>query len=114
VRPRQIHAAATVVLLLAFVADVRPVVPLVAIALVAQLVAGRRLFPHDEVMARLNAVVEAVLLGLATLFFVVGHSGWGWALAFVVALLAGAAAVAELWLSGIRDLARQRQVRRPQ
>ena len=97
--PRTVQAAATAVLLLGFVADARAVVPFVAVVLIAQLVVGPRLFePDEEMAARLTVVVEVVLLAIGTLFVLLGHAGWGWALAFIVALVGGAAAVAEVWL----------------
>jgi hypothetical protein len=110
VRTRAVQAAATVLLLLGFVADARPVVPFVAVVLIAQLVGGPRFVPEEEEKAaRLTVVVEVLLLAVATLFLLLGHSGWAWALAFIVALVAGTVAVAEVWLGPP-----SRYVRKPQ
>jgi len=100
VHPRAAQGVATAVLLLAFLADAHPVVPLVALVLIAQLVAGARPFPSEEESgARLTVLVEVLLLAVATVFFLIGHSGWAWGLAFLATLVAGLAAVAELWLA---------------
>ena len=107
-RPRLVQAVATALLLLGFVAETRPVVPFVALVLIATGVAGPRFFGEDAARAaRASVVVEAVLLAAGSVLFVAGHSGWGWALAFIAALLSGMAAVAEVWL-------RPLHVRRPQ
>jgi hypothetical protein len=110
VHPRFVQAVVTAFVLLGFVAGIWAIVPFAALVLVAQLLAGPRFFgPEDERAARLSVVAEVVLLATGTVLFVAGHSGWGWALAFVAALLSGMAAVAEVWLRPPRDY-----VRRPQ
>lgn len=97
--PRLVQAAVTGLLLLGFVADVRAVVPFVAVVLIAQLVLGPRFFGGDEERAaRLSVVVEVALLAAGTLFLLLGHAGWTWGMAFAAAFVAGCAAVADLWL----------------
>ena len=87
---------------------------MVGLALVAQLVAGPRLVPSEEERtARLNLVVEIVLLGLGSVLLILGHAGLTWAMAFLATIVAGMAAVAEIWLRQAVASARA-YVRRPQ
>ena len=109
--PRFNQGVLTIGLLLAFVADARPVVPFFAAVLFLGAAFGPRYGPFlrlyaDVVRPRLAAprdledprpprfaaaVGVAFLVG-ATLAFAAGAAGVGWALALVVAALAGLAA----------------------
>ncbi len=121
--PRFNQAAITVLLLVAFVFDAQVVVPAVAVVLLAGAALGPRWGPflrlYSEVIRprlappaeledprppRFAAAVGVVFLAAATVAFLAGNAVVGWALALVVALLAGLAATTgicvgcEIWL----------------
>lgn len=121
--PRFNQGALTVALLAAFVLDVPAVVPVFALVLFLGAAFGPRYGPFlrlyaDVVRPRLGppaeledprpprfaAVVGTVFLTASTIAFLAGATGVGWALALLVAALAGLAATTgicvgcELWL----------------
>ena len=121
--PRFNQAVVTALLLIGFVLDVPVVVPAVAVVLLAGAVLGPRWGPflrlyselirprlgppaelEDPRPPRFAAAVGVVFLAASTVAFVAGYSGVGWALALVVAVLAGLAAATgicvgcEIWL----------------
>jgi hypothetical protein len=75
------HAVVAVVLLVAFVADLRLVVPIVAVLLAA----------HAVVTRRRIQIVEAALLVLASLAFAVDREVAAWTLTLAAAVLCGIA-----------------------
>ena len=75
------NAGIAAVLLLAFVADLRFVVPLVAVVLVVRAVLGRA-----ELLAR---GIDVALLAGSSLSFLLGNEVAAWALALATAVLAG-------------------------
>ena len=94
VESRLNQAIVAFALLIGFVADLRPVAPLVAVALVVVIVFGRRL---DSLQApRPNADIEIGLLVLATLADLVGAGELAWAFVLLTAFIAGLAAVAQI------------------
>ncbi len=130
--PRFNQAAVTLLLLVGFVLDAQVVVPAVAVILLAGAALGPRWGPflrlYSEVIRprlappseledprppRFAAAVGVVFLTAATGAFLAGNEVVGWALALVVALLAGLAASTglcvgcEIWLF----LARRRGTR---
>ncbi len=130
--PRFNQAAITVLLLVGFVLDAEVAVPAVAVILLAGAALGPRWGPflrlYSEVIRprlappaeledprppRFAAAVGAVFLAAATVAFLAGNAVVGWALALVVAVLAGMAATTglclgcEIWLF----LARRRGTR---
>jgi uncharacterized protein DUF4395 len=121
--PRFNQAAITVLLLVGFVLDAQVVVPAVALVLLAGAALGPRWGPflrlYSEVIRprlappaeledprppRFAAAVGVVFLAAATVAFLAGNAVVGWALALVVAVLAGLAATTgvcvgcEIWL----------------
>ncbi|HEX2023841.1 MAG TPA: DUF4395 domain-containing protein [Acidimicrobiales bacterium] len=121
--PRFNQAAITVLLLVGFVLDAQVVVPAVAVVLLAGAALGPRWGPflrlYGEVIRprlappaeledprppRFAAAVGVVFLAAATVAFLAGNAVVGWALALVVAVLAGLAATTgvcvgcEIWL----------------
>ncbi|HEX2274128.1 MAG TPA: DUF4395 domain-containing protein [Acidimicrobiales bacterium] len=130
--PRFNQAMVTLLLLVGFVLDVPVLVPAVAVVLLAGAALGPRWGPflrlYSEVIRprlgppaeledprppRFAAAVGVLFLAASTVAFVVGSSVVGWALALVVAFLAGLAAATgicvgcEIWLF----LARRRGTR---
>ena len=89
--PRATQGAAAGLVLLGFVVDVRAVVPIAAVGLMAAFAGGVR-------GERPTWAVEVVLLAASTVLFAAGRAGWGWVLALLVAGVAAAAAVADLWI----------------
>lgn len=121
--PRFNQAVLTAGLLAGFVFDWRPVVPIFAVVLLLGAALGPRYGPFlrlfaDVIRPRLSppaaledprpprfaAAVGVLFLAAASLAFLAGAAGVGWALALVVAALAGLAAVTglcmgcEIWL----------------
>ena len=121
--PRFNQAVLAVGLLVAFALDARPVVPVLAVALLLGAAFGPRYGPFlrlyaDVIRPRLSpptvledprpprfaAAVGVLFLSAASLAFLAGASAVGWTLALVVAALAGLAAVTglcvgcEIWL----------------
>ena len=121
--PRFNQAVLTVALLVGFLLDWRPVVPLFAAVLFLGAAFGPRYGPFlrlyaDVIRPRLSpptvledprpprfaAAVGVLFLVAASLAFLAGAAGVGWALALVVAALAGLAATTglcvgcEIWL----------------
>ena len=121
--PRFNQAVLTVGLLVGFVLDWRPAVPLFAVVLLLGAAFGPRYGPFlrlyaDVIRPRLSppavledprpprfaAAVGVLFLVAGSVAFLAGASGVGWALALVVAALAGLAAVTglcvgcEIWL----------------
>ncbi len=109
--PRFNQAVLAVALLTGFLVDWRPVVPLFALVLLAGAAFGPRYGPflalyakairprlgppremEDPRPPRFSAALGVVVLTAATLAFVAGHPGVGWALALLVAALAGLSA----------------------
>ncbi|HEX2043661.1 MAG TPA: DUF4395 domain-containing protein [Acidimicrobiales bacterium] len=130
--PRFNQAMVTLLLLVGFVLDAPVVVPAVAVVLLAGAALGPRWGPflrlYSEVIRprlappttledprppRFAAAVGVLFLAASTVAFMVGSSVVGWALALVVAVLAGLAATTgicvgcEIWLF----LARRRGTR---
>jgi hypothetical protein len=95
--PRTMQGVATAAVLLGFVADVRVVPLLAAIALVAT-------FVRMEPTFRITWATEIGLLVVATLLFVIGRAGWGWVLSMLAAGVAALAAMADVWILPDRDL----------
>ena len=89
--PRAQQTVAAAVVLLAFVVDVRFVVLVVAIGLLAT-------FARAAAMYRVTWATEAGLLVVSTLLFGVGRAGWAWLLALIAAGIAALAAAAEVWI----------------
>jgi hypothetical protein len=113
--PRFNQAVLTVVLLVAFVADLRVLVPVMAVVLLLGAAFGPRYGPllrlNGEVLRprlgppkhledprppRFAAAVGTVFLALSTLAFALDAQVVAWALALVVAVLAGLAATSGL------------------
>jgi hypothetical protein len=113
--PRFNQAVLTVVLLVAFVADLRVLVPVMAVVLLLGAAFGPRYGPflrlYGEVLRprlgppkhledprppRFAAAVGTVFLALSTLAFALDAQVVAWALALVVAVLAGLAATSGL------------------
>lgn len=109
--PRFNQAVLAVALLAGFLVDWRAVVPLFALVLLAGAAFGPRYGPFLALYARVirprlsppaeledprpprfAAAVGVAFLTAGTLAFLAGHSGIGWALALVVAVLAGLSA----------------------
>lgn len=109
--PRFNQAVLTVALLVGFLADARPVVPVFAAVLLLGAAFGPRYGPFLRLFAdvirpklpppseledprppRFAAAVGVVFLTAATVAFAAGAVGLGWALALIVAALAGLAA----------------------
>ena len=130
--PRFNQAVVSLLLLTAFVLDAPPVVPGVAVVLLAGAALGPRWGPFlrlysDVIRPRLGppaeledprpprfaSAVGVVVLAASTVAFMAGNTVIGWALALVVAVLAGLAAATgicvgcEIWLL----LARRRGTR---
>ena len=130
--PRFNQAAITVLLLVGFVFDAQAVVPAVAVILLSGAALGARWGPflrlysdvvrprlappaqlEDPRPPRFAAAVGVIFLAAATVAFLAGNAVVGWALALVVAALAGLAATTglclgcEIWLF----LARRRGTR---
>ena len=110
--PRFNQAVLTVALLGAFLLDAEVVVPVFAVVLFLGAAFGPRYGPFLRLYAevikprlapptdledprppRFAAAVGVAFLGAATLAFVAGASGLGWALALIVAALAGLSAI---------------------
>lgn len=110
--PRFNQAVLATALLAGFLADWRPVVPLFALVLLAGAGLGPRYGPflalyakvirprlapprelEDPRPPRFAAAVGVAFLGAGTLAFAAGAAGLAWALALVVAALAGLSAV---------------------
>ena len=125
--PRFNQTALSIAVLVGFILDWRPVVPLFAAVLLLGAAFGPRwglflrlyaevirprLAPPTELEdprpPRFAAVVGVLFLAAATVAFAAGAPGVGWALALVVAALAGLAATTgicvgcELWLFAAR------------
>ena len=109
--PRFNQGAITVLLLLGFVTDVRAIVPVIGVVLLLGAAFGPRYGPFLRLYAdvvkprlappaeledprppRFAATIGVVFLGAATAAFAAGSAGVGWALALIVAALAGLAA----------------------
>ena len=109
--PRFNQAVLAAALLVGFLGDWRPVVPVFAVVLLAGAAFGPRYGPflalyakvlrprlgppaelEDPRPPRFAAAVGVAFLAAGTLGFVAGHPGVGWGLALVVAALAGLAA----------------------
>ena len=137
--PRFNQGVLTIALVTGFLADARAVVPLLAAVLFLGAAFGPRYGPFLRLYAevirprlrppaeledprppRFAAAVGVLFLGAATLAFVVGRPGLGWALALVVAALAGLAAGSGicvgceiyLWLSRVRRRGTGRDIAR--
>ncbi len=110
--PRFNQAVLAVALLTGFLADWRPVVPVFALVLLAGAALGPKYGPflalygkvirarlgppkemEDPRPPRFAAAVGVIFLGAATLAFAAGAAGVAWALALLVAALAGLSAV---------------------
>jgi hypothetical protein len=125
--PRFNQTALSIALLVGFILDWRPVVPLLAAVLLLGVAFGPRwglflrlyadairprLAPPSELEdprpPRFAAAVGVLFLAAATVAFAAGAPGAGWALALIVAALAGLAATTgicvgcELWLVAAR------------
>ena len=121
--PRFNQAVLSVALLVGFVADWRPVVPLFALVLLLGAAGGSRYGPFLRLYAdvirprlappkeledprppRFAAAVGVLFLTAGSLAFLAGATGLGWALALIVAALAGLSASTgicvgcEIWL----------------
>ncbi len=113
--PRFNQGVLAVALLGGFLVDWRPVVPLFALVLLAGAALGPKYGPflalyakvikprlgppktmEDPRPPRFSASVGVAFLGSGTLAFAAGHAGVGWALALVVAALAGLSATTGL------------------
>jgi hypothetical protein len=113
--PRLNQGVLTVALLVGFLADWRPIIPVFAIVLLLGAAFGPRygpvlrfykevirprLGPPDELEdprpPRFAAAVGVLFLGAASVALVAGATGVAWALALIVAALAGLAAVTGL------------------
>ena len=109
--PRFNQAVLSVALLTGFLVDWRPVVPLFALVLLAGAALGPKYGPflafyakvirprlappaemEDPRPPRFAAAVGVVFLTAGALAFAAGHAGIGWALALMVAALAGLSA----------------------
>ena len=90
--PRAMQAAFAAIVLLGFVADFRPVVPIAALGLLASFVIIER-------MHRLTWAVEVALLVVSTVLFAVGRAGWAWVLAMLAAGIAALVTAADIWLA---------------
>jgi hypothetical protein len=109
--PRFNQAVLTLALVVAFLLDAKPVVPVFAVVLLLGAALGPRYGPFlrlyaDAIRPRLGppaeledprpprfaAAVGVAFLAAATVTFTAGASGLGWALALIVAALAGLAA----------------------
>ncbi len=89
--PRLMQAAAAALILLGFVADLRVVVPLAALGLLATyVVAGPKY--------RMTWIVEFAALVLSTLLFLIGHAGLAWLVAMIVAGTAALGVAADVWI----------------
>lgn len=75
------HAAAAVILLLAFVTDLRWIVPVVAVLLVV----------HAWMTRSSMRMVEAGLLAVSSIAFGLGNEVLGWGVALTAAVLCGVA-----------------------
>ncbi len=127
--PRTNQAVLAVALLVGFLADWRAVVPVFAVVLFLGAAFGARYGPvlrfyavvikprlgppaelEDPRPPRFSAVVGVVFLSAASVAFLAGAPGLAWALALIVAALAGLAAVTGicvgcemyLWLARLR------------
>jgi len=89
--PRTMQGVAAGVVLLGFVADVRFVVLLVALGLLAT-------FARIERNRRPTWTAETALLVLSALLFLIGRAGWAWVFAMVAAGIAALAAMADVWI----------------
>ena len=78
------HAAIAIILLVAFVADLRFLVPVLAVLLAARAVL--------RVSDRFESTAAAALLGAASVAFVVGNELAAWVLVITVAVLSGVVA----------------------
>lgn len=121
--PRFNQGVLTAALLVAFVADVKPLVPVFAAVLFLGAAFGPKYGPFLRLYAevvrprlgppahledprppRFAATIGTVFLAAATIAFAAGASGLGWVLALIVAVLAGLAATTgicvgcEIWL----------------
>jgi hypothetical protein len=113
--PRFDQGVLTIFLLVAFVADLRLLVPLMAVVLLLAVALGPRYSPflrvygdlvgprlhppkhlEDPRPPRFAAMVGAAFLLAASLSFVLGHQVMAWALALLVAVLAGLGATSGL------------------
>jgi hypothetical protein len=92
--PRSLQGLAAGVVLLGFVADLRAVVLVAALGLLAAYVLLDAVRPY-----RAGWVLEVALLAVSAVLFLVGRAGWGWALALVAAGVAALAAVADVWIA---------------
>jgi hypothetical protein len=90
--PRTIQAAAAALVLLGFIADVRAVVPLAALALSVAFVVLVRAY-------RATWATEVAVLVISTVLFAVGRAGWAWVLALLAAGIAALAAAADVWIA---------------
>lgn len=125
--PRFNQAVLAVALLGGFLLDWRPVVPIFAVVLLLGAIGGSRYGPflrlytdvikprlapptvlEDPRPPRFAATLGVLVLTLASLAFLAGAAGVGWALALVVAALAGLSATTglcvgcEIWLFSAR------------
>lgn len=95
--PRTMQAVVTAAVLLGFVADVRVVPFLAAIALAAT-------FTRMEPPYQMSWGTEIGLLVLGALLFLIGRAGWAWVLTMFAAGIAAIAAMADVWILPDRGL----------
>ncbi|GEM_PF-7077512 len=95
--PRTMQGVATAAILLGFVADVRVVPFLAAIALMAT-------FARMEPTFQTSWATEIGLLVVGALLFLIGRAGWGWVLSMLAAGVAAIAAMADIWILPDRGL----------
>jgi hypothetical protein len=89
--PRVMQGIAAGVVLVGFVLDVRFVVLVVALGLLAT-------FARIERSQRPTWATETGLGVLSALLFAIGRAGWGWVFAMIAAGIAALAAAADVWI----------------
>ena len=89
--PRSSQGVIAGLILVGFVTDLRLVVLLAALGLLATFVLIER--PQ-----RITWLVEITLLVVSALLFLVGRAGWGWLLGSLAAGVAALAAAADVWI----------------
>jgi hypothetical protein len=93
--PRVLQGVAAGIVLLGFVGDIRLVVPIAALVLLAAYV-----LLFDAVRRyRTSWIAEMVLLAVAGLLLLAGRAGWTWVLALLAAGIAAMAAIADVWVA---------------
>ncbi|MCU1448777.1 MAG: hypothetical protein JWP02_947 [Acidimicrobiales bacterium] len=93
--PRTLQGVAAAVILGGFVTDLRAIVLVAALGLLAAYVL---LF---DAVRRYRAAwfLEVVLLAVSSVLFLAGRAGWAWVLALLAAGIAALAAAADVWIA---------------